>query len=549
MSGRSTSDHLDLGRKASHVCTPCRKQKKACDKLFPSCSTCSRLRRECSYESGPAPDLGSLESLSARLINLEDEMSEHRAMCEGRIAISAIKPASHHPLPQGDAFDHSSALSSAFFLDVNVFRLKNTKVPKRQFGIEDKILDDLGDKLELQTIVGAYFFSVAPWMSIIQRNRFYEETLAGQVELTADIVFLILCMKLLNDTVPPGETPRTELWYHAKNRFLSLVSSGYASIRLLQAGVLFCLYETGHSIYPEAYISIGHLARLGQAIGLHDTAGIPQMALEPTTWDEMEERRRVWWALWILDRHMNVGNPSRALAMAETGRREYLPVDDVSFERGVQTISEPLFVSSSTDITAAPLARLCQASHLLSLVLKHVNDRDSNADDRLEEAKQLSRAILALCSFMDSEIGADATRIFVPKATCLSALLTLYEHSSALKPGSFALTAELELNELGISGLNSLVPHIALYTTHIQTIVPYNLGQASPLICHCLYRMAVWISSLSTENMRPDYSKLLHSTRETLAKLNMRWQVAGAYLKMLNYIESAPFSSEPIIQD
>ncbi|KAH7393285.1 hypothetical protein BKA64DRAFT_82589 [Cadophora sp. MPI-SDFR-AT-0126] len=548
MSSLSTNDYPDSGRKASHVCTPCRKQKKACDKIFPSCSTCSRLRRECSYESGPAPDVGSLESLSVRLTNLEDEMSEHRAICDGRIAISAVKSTSYHPLPQGISLDTSSAMSSAFFLDVNIFRQQNSKAPKPQFTIDGMILDDIGDKLEFQTIIGAYFFSVAPWMCIIQRNRFYDETLASQVELTADILFLILCMKLLNDTIPPQETPRTELWYHTKNRFLSLVSSGYASIRLLQAGVLFCLYESGHSIYPEAYISIGHLARLGQAIGLHDTAGIPQLALEPNTWDEMEERRRVWWALWILDRHMNVGNPSRALAMAEIGRREYLPVDDISFERGVQTISEPLFVSSSTDITTAPLARLCQASHLLSLVLKHVNDRDSSAEDHLEEAKQLSRAILALYSFMDSEIGADATRIFVSRATCLSALFTLYEHSSVLKQGSFALTAELELNELGISGLNSLVPHVTAYTTHIQTVLPYNLGQASPLICHCLYRMAVWILSLSAEMMRPEYSKLLHCTRETLLKLSMRWQVAGAYLKMLNHMELSS-SSEPISQD
>lgn len=32
---------------------------------------------------------------------------------------------------------------------------------------------------------------------------------------------------------------------------------------------------------------------------------------------------------------MNIGNPSRSLALAESGRREYLPVDDVLFERGV----------------------------------------------------------------------------------------------------------------------------------------------------------------------------------------------------------------------
>lgn len=34
-------------------------------------------------------------------------------------------------------------------------------------------------------------------------------------------------------------------------------------------------------------------------------------------------------------RHMNIGNPSRSLALAETGRKEYLPVDDKAWEQGV----------------------------------------------------------------------------------------------------------------------------------------------------------------------------------------------------------------------
>ncbi|KAG4412955.1 hypothetical protein IFR04_013905 [Cadophora malorum] len=305
----------------------------------------------------------------------------------------------------GDALSNLSAHSPTFFLDVNVFRLHNTKVSKRHFGFEDKILDDLGDNLEIQAIVGAYFFSCAPWMSMIQKKGFYEEILAGQVGMTADIIFLILCMKLLNDSVPSGESPRTEL---------------------------------------------------------------------------------------------------------------------------VQTTSEPLFVSSSTNITAAPLA---------------------SADDRLEEARQLSRAILALCSFMNSEVGPSATQIFVPKAVCLSALFALYEHASTIKQGAFALAAELELNELGVSGLHSLVPQVTVYTTHIQAILPYNLGQASPLICHCLYRMAVWILGLSREALQPEYSRLLFSTRETLAKLSMRWQVAEKYLKMLNYIGSIASTTNPIVQD
>jgi len=46
---------------------------------------------------------------------------------------------------------------------------------------------------------------------------------------------------------------------------------------------------------------------------------------------------------------MNMGNPSRSLALAETGRKEYLPVDDRAWEEGVSPELRPIF-SSSADI-------------------------------------------------------------------------------------------------------------------------------------------------------------------------------------------------------
>jgi hypothetical protein len=80
--------------------------------------------------------------------------------------------------------------------------------------------------------------------------------------------------------------------------------------------------------------------------------------------------------------------------------------------------SEPLFVSSPTNIAGGPFTRLCQASHLLSLVLTHVNDDIFESNNRLEEAQQLNGALLALCSFMQNEISSEATRICVPMAIC-----------------------------------------------------------------------------------------------------------------------------------
>jgi hypothetical protein len=304
----STMNSPDSGKKALYACFLCRRQKKGCDKALPSCSACSRLHRVCRYDTAPssgAPE--SIESLSRRVANLEQELSEHRATCGPR---EGFQDNNHAFTSDGGeskdkgAFLGSTAFPSVFFLDVNVFRRHRLKAPKPQMTVQDHIFKEIGDDMEIRAIVGAYFFSISTWLPIVSRKQFYQELSATPLGLAPDVALLILCMKLVIDKIPAPHNPRTMLYAVAKNFFLTVESSGVASMKLLQAGILLCLYETGHAIYPQAYISIGHIGRLGQAIGLHDTTGVPQLALEPGSWEEMEERRRVWWAVYILDRYV-----------------------------------------------------------------------------------------------------------------------------------------------------------------------------------------------------------------------------------------------------
>jgi len=243
----------------------------------------------------------SLESVVRRVSELENELREHRELCEGRFG---SVPMSHIPDHAHEAaLPASTTFPSVFFLDVNVFKRRRLKAPRPQMTIQDNIFREIGNDLDIRATVGAYFFSTATWMSMISKKQLHQEIAAFPIEMAPDVVLLILCMKLVNDRLGSEvHDPRTRLYTIAKNFFLTVESSGFTSIRLLQAGILLCLYETGHAIYPQAYISIGHIGRLGQAIGLHDTDGVPQLALEPGSWDEMEERRRVWWTVYILDR-------------------------------------------------------------------------------------------------------------------------------------------------------------------------------------------------------------------------------------------------------
>jgi hypothetical protein len=72
------------------------------------------------------------------------------------------------------------------------------------------------------------------------------------------------------------------------------------SIQVLQAGLLLSLYELGHAIYPSAYLPIGACTRYAYALGINKDA--KTQAAKVLTLVELEENKRVWWAIIILDR-------------------------------------------------------------------------------------------------------------------------------------------------------------------------------------------------------------------------------------------------------
>ena len=76
---------------------------------------------------------------------------------------------------------------------------------------------------------------------------------------------------------------------------------------------------------------------------------------------------------------------------------------------------------------------------------------------------------------------------------------------------------------MGNSGLNALVPEVVGYATHIQTILPYHIDQASPLITNCLYGTAKRLIGIAN----PESLLALSIIKETLHKLCSRWAVAG----------------------
>ena len=164
------------------------------------------------------------------------------------------------------------------------------------------VLHLLGHMDEIHVTAAKFFDHIHLWMPFISKKRFYELYLRpSSFQSRSDVALLLLSLKLIT-TLPPKSprNPRTPLYCAAKHFYLEVEGSSIFSVPVLQAGVLLSLYELGHAIYPAAFLSIGACARYAHALGINGSRTLNTRRV--ITLVEVEERRRIWWAIVILDR-------------------------------------------------------------------------------------------------------------------------------------------------------------------------------------------------------------------------------------------------------
>lgn len=141
-------------------------------------------------------------------------------------------------------------------------------------------------------------------MPIICRKRFFGSVLNPLSRPRHELILLALCMKLSCTPLPhDSDAGQTDLYKTAKRFYSQIEATGIMSIHILQAALLIATYEAGHAIYPAAYFTVGACARYGTALGvdrlLVELIGDCELR---HSWIEIEEMRRVWWGVLILDR-------------------------------------------------------------------------------------------------------------------------------------------------------------------------------------------------------------------------------------------------------
>nr|POE63698.1 hypothetical protein CFP56_04601 [Quercus suber] len=352
------------------ACISCKQRKSKCDKLLPRCSSCIRRKRTCEYARLPKRDV------SPPSVHVVD-----------RLRHSSRSHEDHGPVQTID-------LPTMLFLDPNIISHGQVETVQNPVRIPDHILALIGDFGDIVVVVSKAIEHIDPWMPFISKKRFFDLHLTTSFHNRADVVLLSLALKLIATLPLPGvRNPRTPLYNAIKQFYLEVETSSILSIQVLQAGVLIALYELGHGIYPAAFLSIGACARYAHVMGLGFRGGTSVNKV--LTLLEFEERRRVWWAIVILDRFVSIGCPGRPFATADPKLSDILPVNDEAWAEGVILPGDSVTLSSPLSGHMSRFALLCQATSLLGQVLVHVAN-ESGSDE--ETSAQLDRTLQAMVS-------------------------------------------------------------------------------------------------------------------------------------------------------
>lgn len=188
--------------------------------------------------------------------------------------------------------------NAAMFLDYPSFQ-KSPPIPSAtSIPIGPELREYVLGDGRLQDCITSFLGIIDTWLSFIPREVLHTQASDPASQRSGEDILLLACIK--NLTLPVvGDTPLTKQYLAIKSAFLGAEVAGAITVRLLQALLLLQLYEFGHGIYPCAYTTLGTCIRYLVVLGVDGTR--PSYS-EPGSWMEAETRRRLWWAVFVMER-------------------------------------------------------------------------------------------------------------------------------------------------------------------------------------------------------------------------------------------------------
>ncbi|KAJ5303076.1 hypothetical protein N7476_009875 [Penicillium atrosanguineum] len=335
------------------ACQSCRSRKLRCSREVPACSRCSRLGRssltrvECHYDytrNKPGVKVGIIQTLTQRVELLEAELEAVRVHQQPHAIDSCPVNAGHDAgairglvsslmeewVQNRPYLNQSQQPGTTSLLEVHddlpqrdtvLTELTNRQSNKRRHtdqGIPERCHSSAQippDNL-VNAILDAYFSIVHPFIPIIHemlfRSRLRDPNERPKLVVVLHAMMVCALRYVANERLA---TDWLETYPDASQRSRELVIlSGMdgLSVENLQALVIVTFVHIGDGEANKAWPLIGTLARGVVYLGLHtepeetqrgEVSLKPLSSLSPArVWTEAEERRRVFWNVFLLDR-------------------------------------------------------------------------------------------------------------------------------------------------------------------------------------------------------------------------------------------------------
>ncbi|KAL2837353.1 hypothetical protein BJY01DRAFT_221080 [Aspergillus pseudoustus] len=248
---------------APNVCVNCKARKKKCDKASPSCGYCTRKGLRCQYRR---PKVA---------IHYARSIERHLGLVDG---------AGFNPIARLGLGATSSSLESTLSLHAQ------------------QIISTTGSQY-FDEISVRYFQTVHPYIPIISRERFHTSLITFGATQQADFAILLLSMCLLTSR-PSLDTDTTALYLSSRSLFLQAQTLCQPSLRLVQAGVLFAVFEYAQRSPEQALITVGGCVRMAHTAGLQGPSylPVPKPAQGGGEVENSNEHTNTWWAIMIYER-------------------------------------------------------------------------------------------------------------------------------------------------------------------------------------------------------------------------------------------------------
>ncbi|KAL5360776.1 hypothetical protein BJX96DRAFT_165418 [Aspergillus floccosus] len=526
---------------APQACVACKRQKRRCDKLLPQCSLCLRTSRTCDYADTPKPPAtaADLAALQARLTELEEKLSSvsEPASLSATTGVSGTNSlVSESIAPEREP----TSFPSALFLDIDCYKWSNMQLPRPAAGIPMDILSILNQQNFILGTTSLYFDTIHPWMPIISKKRL--DLGISLKDGGPDIALLFLAMKLNTLPPPPGSEITGAIYSSAKRFLAALEASGAVSFVYLQAMTLIAVYEYSHSIYPAAWMTVGACARLAELLGI--SPGKDTMKIMGPV-----ERRRVWWAIYILDRTISLGS-RRRFCLPDPADTDVLPVDDDAWDLGdvANIINYPVTTPFFTPIS--PFSRLCQSALFISRATLYRSNSQAGLADQITAVVSLTEELSTFSSILTEEMDSSTDgylRLLAPQCLTWSALFLLLDNyccpeklsnelgytTSGHAKGSDDLAAQIQATLV----VRNISDQAHRTTTNVMDIISNllrndQMGKISPFVLDALYCSMMTFQWVYREGGDEEAKGRLADIEACMGRLSGRWKLASEYLAL-----------------